>query len=90
MIASSDLFDHNWYLRKNADVASTGMDPIKHYIKYGAEEGRDPGPLFSTQGYLAANPDVDIAGVNPLFHYLKFGHKEGRVNDGRAAGRPPD
>jgi glycosyltransferase involved in cell wall biosynthesis len=78
VIAPSHLFDRNWYLRTNADVANAGIDPIKHYIKYGAAEGRDPGPLFSTRGYLAANPDVDAAGVNPLFHYLQFGQKEGR------------
>jgi glycosyltransferase involved in cell wall biosynthesis len=77
-IASSDLFDLDWYLRMNADVASAGMDPVKHYIKYGAAQGRDPGPFFSTRGYLTANPDVAAAGVNPLFHYLQFGHKEGR------------
>jgi glycosyltransferase involved in cell wall biosynthesis len=78
VIASSKLFDRNWYLRANADVASAGMDPVEHYIKYGAAEGRDPGPFFSTRGYLAANSDVDAAGVNPLFHYLQFGRLEGR------------
>ena len=78
VIASSDLFDRDWYLRTYADVARAGMDPVKHYIKYGAAEDRDPGPFFSTRGYLAANSDVDAVGVNPLFHYLQFGRKEGR------------
>jgi O-antigen biosynthesis protein len=78
VLASSDLFDHDWYLRTNGDVANADMDPVEHYINYGAEEGRDPGPLFSTRNYLAANPDVKAARVNPLLHYLRFGRKERR------------
>jgi glycosyltransferase involved in cell wall biosynthesis len=77
-ISSSGLFDGDWYLRTNPDVAQAGLDPVVHYFLHGAAEGRDPGPFFSTRGYLSANPDVDAAGMNPLFHYLRFGIKERR------------
>ncbi|WP_176038744.1 glycosyltransferase [Brucella tritici] len=51
---------------------------MKHYVRHGAKEGRNPTPSFSTTGYIAANPDVASAKVNPLFHYAKFGRTEGR------------
>ncbi|MEQ1528582.1 MAG: glycosyltransferase family 2 protein [Methylococcales bacterium] len=37
-------FDAKWYLRRNPDVANSGMDPYEHYIKYGKREGRLPAP----------------------------------------------
>ena len=52
---------------------------MRHYLFSGAQEGRDPGPVFSTSGYLETYPDVLASGVNPLLHYLKFGRAEGRV-----------
>jgi glycosyltransferase involved in cell wall biosynthesis len=33
-------FDRNWYLNEYPDVAKSGMDPLKHYLEYGAKEGR--------------------------------------------------
>ncbi|MFM9057613.1 MAG: glycosyltransferase [Planctomycetaceae bacterium] len=77
-IRASGLFATSWYLRENADVASTGIDPIVHYLVSGAREGRCPNPLFHTQWYLDANPDVRATTVNPLVHYLLFGAAEGR------------
>src|SRR5262249_30587188 len=47
-MARSGLFDRNWYLVNNPDVAQSGLDPIKHYVRYGAREGRDPSASFST------------------------------------------
>ena len=67
-----------WYVATNADVAKKRCDPIEHYIRFGAAEGRDPSPVFSTQGYLKNNPDVAEAGMNPLVHYAKYGMAEKR------------
>ncbi len=78
-ITRSGLFDRNWYLANNPDVAQSGVDPIKHYVQYGAREGRDPSPLFNTQGYLSNYLDVAAAGVNPLEHFIRCGAKEGRI-----------
>ncbi|GAB0117043.1 glycosyltransferase [Acidisoma sp. 7E03] len=54
------------------------MDPLHHYRHWGAFEGRDPNPFFSTSWYLLQNPDVLEAGINPLHHYVLFGQREGR------------
>jgi GT2 family glycosyltransferase/glycosyltransferase involved in cell wall biosynthesis len=77
-IGSSPLFDAGWYVRKNADVAREGMDPLIHYVDHGWREGRDPGPEFQTSYYLASHSDVSGAGINPLLHYLRHGRAEGR------------
>jgi hypothetical protein len=75
-IAASRMFDQKWYLINNPDVAASGLDPIRHYVLYGAREGRDPSPSFSTSGYLSHNSDVAVAGVNPLEHFIRRGAKE--------------
>jgi GT2 family glycosyltransferase len=78
LIAQSGLFDVAWYLSQNPEAATHGADPIAHYLKQGAFEGRDPSRTFSSQWYLEQNPDVRAAGFNPLVHYLRFGTTEGR------------
>lgn len=74
----SSLFDAAWYLATYSDVAEAGLDPVLHYLRVGAAEGREPGPKFSGRDYLAANPDVARAGLNPLLHYVVRGQAEGR------------
>ncbi len=78
-IAASGLFDRQWYLAGNRDVAGSGVDPLVHYLREGALENRDPGPHFSTGRYLAGNPDVARSGLNPLAHYIRHGRREGRA-----------
>ena len=78
LISSSDLFDSEWYLAQNPDVRRAGLDPLAHYVEFGAWEGRDPGPRFDSDWYLLHNPDVRATGVNPLVHYLRHGAREGR------------
>src|SRR6185295_8599812 len=69
VIGASGLFDSAWYLDSYPDVAARGVDPLRHYIRHGAREGRDPNRLFSSSWYLASNPDVVEAGLNPLAHF---------------------
>jgi FkbM family methyltransferase len=78
LIRSSNLFDPDWYLSHNPDVADAGVDPLIHYLKHGGFEGRDPGPNFSSSWYLDTYKDVKEAGLNPLVHFLKYGRQEGR------------
>jgi hypothetical protein len=82
IIQESLLFDSNWYLETYPDVARAGVDPIKHYLSVGWQEGRDPGPTFTTSAYLKANEDVVRAGINPLLHFVQFGRAEGRQGFG--------
>jgi lipopolysaccharide biosynthesis protein/GT2 family glycosyltransferase len=80
LISQSGLFDPTWYLEKHKDVQAGGLDPIFHYLCFGAEEGRDPHPLFDSDWYLLTYPDVAAAGMNPLVHYLRSGAAEGRAS----------
>src|SRR6185503_2039717 len=67
-----------FYLSRYPDVAAAGINPLVHYIVWGAREGRDPNPFFDTTFYLKTNPEVERSGVNPLAHYLIRGRREGR------------
>lgn len=77
-IRAAGVFDPRWYERRYPAVAGRFADPLWHYVLWGADEGRDPHPLFLTDWYLQRNPDVRAAGVNPLAHYLRRGAAEGR------------
>lgn len=79
LLRESALFDSNWYLANNPDVAKAKADPVLHYYRHGGFEGRDPSPGFSSNWYLNAYEDVKKAGINPLVHYLRYGQKEGRL-----------
>ncbi len=78
IIRTSGLFDSAWYLETYPDVAARKVDPLQHYLRYGAREGRDPNRLFSSSWYLASNADVTESGLNPLVHFVLRGAKEGR------------
>ena len=78
VVEGSPLFDEEWYLLANPDVARTGYDPVWHYCKVGWREGRSPSPLFDGRNYVQRYPDVRNSGVNPLVHYVTSGVREGR------------
>lgn len=77
-------FNGYTYLAANPDIAAAvGFDAAaaqRHYIQYGAREGRATG--FDAAAYMAANPDVAAAaGGDPtaaMRHYVLFGRLEGR------------
>jgi lipopolysaccharide biosynthesis protein len=79
LIAESDVFDTTWYTKAYNGWNDADLDPVLHYLRSGAGEGRDPHPLFDSDWYLANNPDVAAKKVNPLVHYLRFGAGEGRA-----------
>jgi len=78
VIARSGQLDPVWYRATYPDIAGAGLDPIEHYLAYGAAENRNPSPYFETAAYLLANPDVARSGVNPLVHFILYGQAEGR------------
>ena len=60
-------------------MAQAGLNPLVHYIKSGAREGRQVSLLFDANWYLAKNPDIaEAARANPLAHYLAYGAADGR------------
>lgn len=69
LLRQSALLDARWYQASYPDVAAAGMDPALHYLRYGGQENRDPGPDFSSSGYRLLQPIA--ADVNPLLHYLE-------------------
>jgi hypothetical protein len=78
VVEESGMFDASWYLAQSPDAAQTQVEPVRHYLLFGAAEGLDPHPLFDTSWYLERYPDVGRAGLNPLVHYLVRGALEGR------------
>jgi len=71
-------FDAAYYRERYPDVERSGLDPLAHFLWYGAKEGRQPHPWFDIRYYTANNPDVVAAEANPLVHFLRYGWKEGR------------
>lgn len=84
-LEASNLFDRDWYLATYPDVAQTGMDPMWHFLKYGLDWGRRPGPGFEPDHYKARYPDIAVSGELPLRHYLFHGQSEGRFPTQAAA-----
>lgn len=79
LIRKSGLFDPVFYLLQNPDVRVADVDPLRHFLKFGWREGRQPSAEFDTLFYLERNPDVRESGQNPLVHYLRYGKAEGRM-----------
>ena len=60
-------FDGAHYLRENADVAASCMDPMEHYLLRGFQEGRTPCPGFDPRRWAGATLDP-----NPLIGLLRW------------------
>jgi len=78
LIKNSGLFDPIYYLYNYPDVRIADIDPLRHFMKTGWKEGRNPSEAFDTQYYLSSNPDVRAMQIDPLVHYISYGRKEGR------------
>ncbi|MGF1275407.1 hypothetical protein [Acetobacter pasteurianus] len=72
------FFDSQWYLNAYPDIREAGVDPLEHFLDYGAKEGRNPNALFNSLSYLRVNPDVAGFGPGPFIHYICYGFQEGR------------
>jgi len=77
LIKWSGLFYGDWYLKQYKDIADARLNPLIHYLRHGAYEGRDPNPLFRSEWYLRKNPEVAAVGENPLVHYICQGAHKG-------------
>ena len=79
IIKSSGLFCNKYYLFTYPDVRHKDFDPIMHYIKFGAKEGRNPSSNFDTNFYLENYQYVKKSNVNPLVYYI-LNHQKSREN----------
>jgi hypothetical protein len=73
------LFDRAFYLRKYPDLAAAGVNPLLHYVRYGAAEGRKPHPLFDPEYYLRRYPELR-GNTNPLLHFLEHSRANPQTN----------
>ena len=78
LILQSGLFDQEYYLKHNPDVAQAGVNPLRHFLRHGGLEGRNPHPNFDSAYYLRMYRDVKRTGMNPLLHYILYGKQEDR------------
>ena len=78
LLPSNPLFSLDFYSTSNPDLKSD-RNLWAHYLGFGADEGRNPHPLFSTSYYLQRNSDVQSRKLNPLVHYVTHGAAENRA-----------
>jgi GT2 family glycosyltransferase/glycosyltransferase involved in cell wall biosynthesis len=71
--AFASLVDTEWYRQAYPDVRAADIDPLDHYIRIGAAEGRNPNGFFDGVWYRMQYADAAAAGVPPLLHYLQVG-----------------
>ena len=83
MLSLSLIFNEDYYLRENPDVAAAVArgdfeSGFQHFQLNGVAEGRNPGEFFNVSFYLEQNPDVAASGLNAVDHFLEFGAGESR------------
>jgi len=90
-IAGSGQIHGKWYTESYPDVTQSGLSPAEHYLRLGAEMGRNPRRGFDTRFYLDTYPDAGESDLNPLVHYILHGMQEGRQTSPRSgANAAPD
>ena len=68
-------FDPEFYRRDNPDLQHLS-NPLKHYLRHGWQEGRQPHPLFDPEHYLQscmARGFAPPSQQSPLEHFLNSG-----------------
>ncbi len=74
---SNWLFDSSFYLTTYKDVACRKLDPLEHFLRHGAKEGRCAHILFDGSYYYELVPELKETDENPLEHFLKKGFRKG-------------
>src|SRR5665213_2170527 len=73
------LFESDWYLDVNPDVAAAKMNPLEHYLYFGNQENRAPNRIFNIAWYKDSylNPYIHehAARREPLTFYLDHPRK---------------
>jgi glycosyltransferase involved in cell wall biosynthesis len=79
-IKDSEIFDRDFYLKANPDVAAQYDDPLVHYLRGGWREGRlpCPGPLFDIGYYIDQNSQIEEGATEPLLHFITKGWRQGK------------
>lgn len=77
LLARSGLFNADYYVTANPDIAASNMDPLLHYVERGAQEGRSPSPDFDVAYYLGQCRIRGEEPANPLIHFIMVGARDG-------------
>jgi hypothetical protein len=80
IIGRSGLFDAEWYVSQYEDVRNGEVDPLRHYVFYGAQEGRLPNDDPHFARYLQELPPEVLGSQNPLLHYALSGRLEPNIS----------
>ena len=71
------IFDPDFYLKENPDVADYEGDFVDHFFRHGIYEGRRA-RFFDSNWYFKVHTDLKSARIDALSHYRQYGHAEGR------------
>lgn len=71
IIKRSGLFDVEFYWNTYPDVRRQDIDPIEHFVKFGAHEGRKPNAHFDTHQYKLTHKELSASNLNPFVHYIQ-------------------
>jgi hypothetical protein len=85
-IRAEGLFDDEFYLQRYPDVAVDEVDPLLHYLMYGASEGRWPNPSFDPVFYASQAATLRREEI-PLLHYIAAGRQLGYATRAEPAGQ---
>lgn len=81
--------DKSYYYARNVDIALAGVDPVEHYLKHGAAEGRAPNLWFDASFYNSIRPRDNHADLPDFIHYMKFGKRQGLPKSCFSTGAAP-
>lgn len=76
IVASSGLFDRDWYVASHPEVGDAGADPVGHYCREGWRQGLQPNPYFQPAWYVRTYGTELGPDENPLLHYIRRGEQE--------------
>ncbi|MBR0681573.1 hypothetical protein GXW74_13840 [Roseomonas eburnea] len=79
VLRDSGFFDAEWYSARHPEIASSGLHPLAHFLRFGIRTQDEVSPRFDGAWYLAQNPDLRDSAEHPLLHYLRYGRAEGRA-----------
>ncbi len=83
LIREAGIFDEDYYLDCNEDVALANIEPLYHYCQQGWHELRNPSPHFDTWWYSVRHLGSCYK-INPLLHYAVLGKQQ------NLSTRPPE
>jgi CDP-glycerol glycerophosphotransferase (TagB/SpsB family) len=77
VVKEASLFSAEYYLANNDDVRMAGVDPLRHYCRFGWKELRKPNAWFDGWWYSVTYLSGLAYSVDPLLHYALVGMQAG-------------